>query len=215
MHLPDRGRNGHAVKAIAAKLPPRADRPAPVCLTLPARWYKPPTVAVRASHGAVRASCPWIAATMTTLDRRRPTAALALADGTAFLGFGARLSGVHEGELVFNTSITGYQEILTDPSYAGQIVTFTFPHIGNVGTNDEDIEALTPYARGHGGRARPITDPSNWRSTAAPRRLAGRAGASPPSAGSTRGASRASCASKGRRTRPWPTCPTPTSISRP
>ena len=61
-------------------------------------------------------------------------------------------------------SITGYQEILTDPSYAGQIVTFTFPHIGNVGTNDEDIEALTPYARGMVARA-PITDPSNWRSS--------------------------------------------------
>jgi carbamoyl-phosphate synthase small subunit len=101
---------------------------------------------------------------MTTLDRRRPTAALALADGTTFLGFGAGCPGVHEGELVFNTSITGYQEILTDPSYAGQIVTFTFPHIGNVGANEEDIEALTPYARGMVVRA-PITDPANWRST--------------------------------------------------
>jgi carbamoyl-phosphate synthase small subunit len=101
---------------------------------------------------------------MTTLDRRRPTAALALADGTTFLGFGAGCPGVHEGELVFNTSITGYQEILTDPSYAGQIVTFTFPHVGNVGTNEEDIEAPTPYARGMVVRA-PITDPANWRST--------------------------------------------------
>jgi carbamoyl-phosphate synthase small subunit len=101
---------------------------------------------------------------MTTLDQRRPTAALALADGTTFLGFGAGCPGVHEGELVFNTSITGYQEILTDPSYAGQIVTFTFPHVGNVGTNEEDIEAPTPYARGMVVRA-PITDPANWRST--------------------------------------------------
>ncbi len=101
---------------------------------------------------------------MTTLDRRRPTAALALADGTIFLGFGLGCPGVHEGELVFNTSITGYEEILTDPSYAGQIVTFTFPHVGNVGTNDEDIEAATPYARGMVIRA-PITDPSSWRST--------------------------------------------------
>jgi carbamoyl-phosphate synthase small subunit len=101
---------------------------------------------------------------MTTLDRRRPTAALALADGTVFLGFGLGCPGVHEGELVFNTSITGYEEILTDPSYAGQIVTFTFPHVGNVGTNEEDIEAVTPYARGMVIRT-PVTDPSNWRST--------------------------------------------------
>jgi carbamoyl-phosphate synthase small subunit len=101
---------------------------------------------------------------MTTLDRRCPTAALALADGTVFLGCGTGCPGVHEGELVFNTSITGYEEILTDPSYAGQIVTFTFPHIGNVGTNEEDIEALTPHARGMVVRAS-ITDPANWRSS--------------------------------------------------
>lgn len=101
---------------------------------------------------------------MTSLDRRRPTAALALADGTVFLGQGLGHPGVHEGELVFNTSITGYEEILTDPSYAGQIVTFTFPHIGNVGTNEEDIEAATPYARGMVVRA-PVTDPSSWRAT--------------------------------------------------
>ena len=99
---------------------------------------------------------------MPNLDRRRPDAALALADGTVFLGVGAGRPGVHVGELVFNTAITGYQEILTDPSYAGQIVTFTFPHIGNVGSNHEDIEALTPYARGMVARA-PITDPSSWR----------------------------------------------------
>jgi carbamoyl-phosphate synthase small subunit len=98
------------------------------------------------------------------LERRRPTAALALADGTVFLGLGLGCPGVHEGELVFNTAITGYQEILTDPSYAGQIVTFTFPHIGNVGTNHEDIEATTPYARGMVIRT-PVTDPSSWRST--------------------------------------------------
>src|SRR6478672_13482972 len=90
----------------------------------------------------------WIIAIMSTLDRRNPNAALALADGTVFLGFGGGCPGVHEGELVFNTSITGYQEILTDPSYAGQIVTFTFPHIGNVGVNDEDIEARRPTCRG-------------------------------------------------------------------
>jgi carbamoyl-phosphate synthase small subunit len=101
---------------------------------------------------------------MSPSDRRRPNAALALADGTVFLGFCGGCPGIQLGELVFNTSITGYQEILTDPSYAGQIVTFTFPHIGNVGTNDEDIESPTPYARGMVSRA-PITEPANWRST--------------------------------------------------
>jgi len=66
------------------------------------------------------------------------------------------------GEVVFNTSMTGYQETLTDPSYAGQIITFTFPHIGNVGTNVEDIETVTPAARGLILRA-DVTDPANWR----------------------------------------------------
>ena len=99
---------------------------------------------------------------MADLERRRATAALALADGTVFQGFGAGHPGVHEGELVFNTAITGYQEILTDPSYAGQIVTFTFPHIGNVGANLEDLEAATPMARGMVVRAA-ITEPSSWR----------------------------------------------------
>src|SRR3546814_1583780 len=66
------------------------------------------------------------------------------------------------GEVCFNTAITGYQEILTDPSYAGQIITFTFPHIGNVGTNSEDLETITPAARGCVLRA-DITEPSNWR----------------------------------------------------
>jgi carbamoyl-phosphate synthase small subunit len=100
------------------------------------------------------------------LDRGslRPTAALALQDGTVFTGFGLGAPGMHVGELVFNTAITGYQEILTDPSYAGQIVTFTFPHIGNVGANPEDIEAMTPAARGMVIRA-DVTAPSNWRST--------------------------------------------------
>jgi carbamoyl-phosphate synthase small subunit len=92
------------------------------------------------------------------------TAALALQDGTVFTGIGLGAPGVQVGELVFNTAITGYQEILTDPSYAGQIVTFTFPHVGNVGTNPEDVEALTPFARGLVIRA-DITSPSNWRST--------------------------------------------------
>jgi carbamoyl-phosphate synthase small subunit len=91
------------------------------------------------------------------------TGALVLADGSIFWGRGIGASGTTLGEVCFNTSMTGYQEILTDPSYAGQIITFTFPHIGNVGTNDEDIETTTPAARGLILR-REITSPSNWRS---------------------------------------------------
>jgi carbamoyl-phosphate synthase small subunit len=68
------------------------------------------------------------------------------------------------GEICFNTGMTGYQEILTDPSYAGQIITFTFPHIGNVGTNPEDIEASTPAARGCVVK-QDVTEPANWRAT--------------------------------------------------
>ena len=90
------------------------------------------------------------------------TAALVLDDGTVFWGQGIGAAGVRVGEVCFNTSITGYQEILTDPSYAGQIITFTFPHIGNVGANPEDIETVTPAARGLVIKA-PITEPSNWR----------------------------------------------------
>ena len=98
----------------------------------------------------------------------RPTALLVLADGTVIEGFGFGATGHAVGEVCFNTAMTGYEEILTDPSYAGQIITFTFPHIGNVGTNEEDIEtvnmAATPGARGvilHSA----ITSPSNYRST--------------------------------------------------
>ncbi len=76
------------------------------------------------------------------------TALLVLSDGALFWGKGVGAAGRAAGEVCFNTSMTGYQEILTDPSYAGQIITFTFPHIGNVGTNDEDLEASTPAARG-------------------------------------------------------------------
>ncbi|SJZ94291.1 glutamine-hydrolyzing carbamoyl-phosphate synthase small subunit [Consotaella salsifontis] len=76
--------------------------------------------------------------------KRTPTALLVLADGTVIEGQGLGATGATEGEVCFNTALTGYQEILTDPSYARQIVTFTFPHIGNVGTNDEDFEDLVP-----------------------------------------------------------------------
>ena len=95
---------------------------------------------------------------MTTSDNasawpdHKPTALLVLADGTVLEGFGLGAEGHAVGEVCFNTAMTGYEEILTDPSYAGQLITFTFPHIGNVGTNDEDIEtvnmAATPGARG-------------------------------------------------------------------
>ena len=95
------------------------------------------------------------------------TGALVLADGSFFLGEGLGAIGSAEGEVCFNTAMTGYQEILTDPSYAAQIVAFTFPHIGNVGTNNADIEtssaAAAAAARGAIFRTRP-TEPSNWRS---------------------------------------------------
>jgi carbamoyl-phosphate synthase small subunit len=90
------------------------------------------------------------------------TAALVLADGSIFWGRGVGAAGVAVGEVCFNTSMTGYQEIMTDPSYAGQIISFTFPHIGNVGANAEDIETVTPAARGLVLRA-DITQPSSWR----------------------------------------------------
>lgn len=95
----------------------------------------------------------------------RPTACLALADGTLFFGHGFGATGECVAELVFNTAMTGYQEIMTDPSYAGQVVTFTFPHVGNVGVTPEDDEsAETPAAAGLVVKWDP-TEPSNWRST--------------------------------------------------
>jgi carbamoyl-phosphate synthase small subunit len=99
--------------------------------------------------------------------RPRPpdcNAALVLADGTVFWGRGLGADGSAVGEVCFNTAITGYQEILTDPSYAGQIITFTFPHIGNVGANQDDIETTTPAARGLVLRTS-ITAPANYRAT--------------------------------------------------
>ncbi|MFT5487304.1 MAG: carbamoyl-phosphate synthase small subunit [Alphaproteobacteria bacterium] len=90
------------------------------------------------------------------------TAVLVLGNGETIWGTGIGATGTTTGEVCFNTSITGYQEILTDPSYAGQIITFTFPHIGNVGANPEDIETTTPAARGLILRG-DITHPSSWR----------------------------------------------------
>lgn len=104
------------------------------------------------------ATAPW------TIEK--PTALLVLADGTVIEGKGIGATGKVQAEVVFNTALTGYEEILTDPSYLGQIVTFTFPHIGNIGTNEEDIEDLTPAAR-HGAVGvifkADTTEPSNYR----------------------------------------------------
>jgi len=106
----------------------------------------------------IQASGPWAEAPST--------ARLVLADGSVVVGAGLGATGSAVGEVCFNTAITGYQEILTDPSYAGQIIVFTFPHIGNVGTNNEDIEtsnlASRSGVRGAVLRA-DVTDPSNWR----------------------------------------------------
>ncbi|MEJ6392193.1 glutamine-hydrolyzing carbamoyl-phosphate synthase small subunit [Gymnodinialimonas sp. 2305UL16-5] len=91
-----------------------------------------------------------------------PTACLVLADGTIFYGRGFGATGIRVAELCFNTAMTGYQEIMTDPSYAGQIVTFTFPHIGNTGTTSEDDETADPVAEAMVVKWDP-TEPSNWR----------------------------------------------------
>lgn len=91
------------------------------------------------------------------------TAVLVLEDGLVFWGYGLGKVGATVGEVCFNTSMTGYQEILTDPSYAGQIINFTFPHIGNVGTNEQDEETEKSAVRGLIIRQN-ITEPSNFRS---------------------------------------------------
>ena len=101
---------------------------------------------------------------MSPSDQKMPTACLALADGTLFYGHGFGAVGETVAELVFNTAMTGYQEIMTDPSYAGQVVTFTFPHIGNTGVTAEDDETATPTAAGMVVKWDP-TEPSNWRAT--------------------------------------------------
>lgn len=97
----------------------------------------------------------------------KPTAVLVLADGTVLEGFGLGATGHAVGEVCFNTAMTGYEEILTDPSYAGQIITFTFPHIGNVGTNQEDIESANMAAHAARGVVlhTAITEPSNYRAS--------------------------------------------------
>ena len=110
------------------------------------------------SENSTATPAPWAEA--------RPTALLVLADGTVIEGTGIGATGEGRGELCFNTAMTGYQEILTDPSYSGQIITFTFPHIGNVGVNDEDIETVNMARHAATGivLATDITNPSNYRS---------------------------------------------------
>ncbi len=104
---------------------------------------------------------PIAAATQNTTGK--PTACIVLADGTIFYGYGFGAYGVIQAELCFNTAMTGYQEIMTDPSYAGQAITFTFPHIGNTGVNLEDDETADPVARAMVVKWDP-TEPSSWRS---------------------------------------------------
>lgn len=98
----------------------------------------------------------------------KPTGVIVLADGSSYFGIGAGAAGEAVGELCFNTAMTGHQEILADPSYAGQIVCFTFPHVGNVGANAEDEESASAPGRkaavGMVSRAE-ITPPANWRAT--------------------------------------------------
>ncbi len=92
------------------------------------------------------------------------TGVLVLESGDVIWGRGFGAQGAAVGEVCFNTAMTGYQEVMTDPSYAGQIINFTFPHIGNVGTNPEDVEATNPHALGCIVR-QDVTDPSNFRNT--------------------------------------------------
>ena len=99
------------------------------------------------------------------LKKINPTGVLVLENGTFFYGYGFGYEGIATGEVCFNTSITGYQEIITDPSYAEQIINFTFPHIGNVGTNSEDNESDRVWTKGAILNA-DITNPSNYRSIA-------------------------------------------------
>ena len=100
---------------------------------------------------------------MTGWQQSPATALLILADGTRLEGRGIGAVGHAAGEVCFNTAMTGYQEILTDPSYAGQIITFTFPHIGNVGVNAEDIENSSPAAATTRTRSPRRSSPASYR----------------------------------------------------
>ena len=134
---------------------------------IPPRHYAAIIAATGFSLGQLPGSTPSPAsAPMTdeTLPPAGATAALVLSDGTVFWGRGFGAYGqAAMGEVCFSTSMTGYQETLTDPSFAGQIITFTFPHIGNVGTNNADLEAAGIAASGLVVK-QDLTEPSNWRS---------------------------------------------------
>src|SRR5664279_108854 len=121
----------------------------------PARPYRPTKAAMNAPDTNVAATSALFAPVTPAL--------LALADGTVFRGRAIGASGTTVGEVVFNTAMTGYQEILTDPSYAGQIVTLTCPHIGNVGVNAEDVESRRVFVAGLVIRDLPQLA-SSWRS---------------------------------------------------
>src|SRR4030095_1237528 len=114
------------------------------------------------SSGIFHSRAIGMSAPQATDHTHAPTALLILGDGTVLKGRGLGAEGKAVGEVCFNTSMTGYQEIMTNPSYAGQIINFTFPHIGNVGANEEDIETVTPAAPGC-VIATDITEPSSWR----------------------------------------------------
>ena len=122
--------------------------------------YLPPGAAV--SYAESASSVSSAAKGSIPLCSTRPPAMLVLADGTVFRGESIGVAGQTSGEVVFNTALTGYQEILTDPSYCRQIVTLTYPHIGNVGCNDEDFESAANYAAGLVIRDLPQVA-SNWR----------------------------------------------------
>ena len=124
--------------------------------------YLLPGVAVSYPESSA-SSVSTAAAGSRPLCSTRPAALLVLADGTVFRGESIGAAGKTSGEVVFNTALTGYQEILTDPSYCRQIVTLTYPHIGNVGCNDEDFESGANYAAGLVIRDLPEVA-SNWRS---------------------------------------------------
>ncbi len=156
--LPKGGNTPRKTRTEDAPVPEHA--PAPEAATTPRAPEGVPTsrapegaTAPRAPEGAIASRAP-----------EGATAALVLADGTVFWGRGFGANATTVAEICFNTSMTGYQEVLTDPSYAGQTICFTFPHIGNVGANPEDIEATTPVARGLIVK-QDVTEPSNYRAT--------------------------------------------------
>ncbi|HEX3348242.1 MAG TPA: glutamine-hydrolyzing carbamoyl-phosphate synthase small subunit [Acetobacteraceae bacterium] len=140
------------------------------------KWRQSGLIPARHWPGIIKATglrledMPGAPAAAATADSAEPpagaTAALVLADGSVFWGrgFGAHTIGPQPAEVCFNTGMTGYQETLTDPSYAAQIIAFTFPHIGNVGANGVDVEATTMAARGLVVK-QDVTAPSNWRAT--------------------------------------------------